>query len=130
MTNTQTNNQEGRAYVFSYYKGKIEDVIDELPRAQQLAETAPGLKIDVIAKLDDLADSNDPKLTKVVQDAQHNRMNYALRATLPNAGNRKTAEELNRVLANIHTSPLYGENDLLLGGIAYKHGDEYIFLRR
>ena len=127
MTNYKP--KTAKAYAFFHYKGKMADILDELPRARQLAKTPMSLEIKA-SKVNLLDCSNDSALAKIVEDAKSKHITHVLEATSPYLGNRKTAEELYAVLGNIFNSPLYAKNDPLLGGVTYRQGDKYVFMRK
>ena len=120
--------KEGKAYGFFYCQGKIEDVLDELPRARNLANAPKGLSLD-LKDIDNFDTQGDSKLVKIVERAKASQMSHVLSASTPSMGNRKVANELGAVMSNIYTSPLYTREEPFCAGIVYQRGGKYVFKR-
>lgn len=135
----------GEAYGFFYYQGKSEDIENVLPDIRSGTETPTELSLELIEGVDKLTTwKNKPRIHKsedgkyivdmfgdsdledIIQRAKNQHMSHALKANMPNSGNRKVAGFLGNVMNGIYTS-LYGKEEPFYAGIVYKRGEKYVF---
>ena len=116
----------GRAYGFFAYDGKTENVLDELPRARNLAQTPNEMGLE-LTEVDNLHIGEDSALAGIVEKAKQQNMTHALEASMPGVGNRKVSGEVAAIMNNIYASPLYAPGEQFCAGIVYKRGEKYCF---
>ena len=117
----------GKAYGFFNYAGK-RSISEVLPKIREGTKTPPELTLDLVEGVDNLDTENDSALVKIVQQAKQHRMSHVLTATLPDIGNRRTANFLGNIMNGIH-SELYDKTEPFYAGIVYKRGEQYVFRR-
>ena len=117
----------GRAYGFFHYAGK-DSIQEVLPQIREGTNTPPELTLDLVEGVDNLNTENDSALVEIVQQAKQRHMNHIVKATLPDVGNRRTAEFLGDIIGGIYTN-LYDKSEPFYGSIVYKRGEQYIFRR-
>jgi hypothetical protein len=118
----------GEAYGFFYYQGSSKDILEALPKIKRKTQTPSKLELNLTEGVNKLDTSKDSALDEIVQKAERQHMTHALKASLPEAGNRKTAGFLGNVMNGIYTS-LYDAKEPFYAGIAYKRGEQYVFRR-
>ena len=117
----------GEAYGFFYYPGG-KSIAEVLPQIRDGTETPSELILDLIEGVENLDTKNDSALVEIVQQAKRQNMSHVLKATLPNMGNRRTANFLGNIMNGIY-SELYDKSEPFYAGIAYKRGEQYVFRR-
>ncbi|MBU2637794.1 MAG: hypothetical protein KJ955_02380 [Nanoarchaeota archaeon] len=115
----------GEAYGFLQYNGRIEDLLEQIPEIRTTARTPPELSLQVIEGAGNLDTAGDPGLANVVRIAQGAGLNYVLKASLPNADNRKVAGLLGNINDDLYASRLYNNGRPFCAEIAYHNGVEY-----
>ncbi len=119
----------GKAYGFFYYKGKAKDISERLPYIRDKYETPSELNLNLTEGMDNLDATKDSALVEIVEQAKRQHMSHVLEATLPNVGNKMTADLLGDIMTGINFS-LYDKEEPFYAGIVYKRGEQYIFRRK
>mgnify|MGYP001175421245 CR=1 FL=1 len=118
----------GKAYGFFYYKGKSEDISEILPNLRDMYKTPSELSLNLVEGVDKLNITKDSALVGIVEQAKRQHMSHVLEATLPNTGNKITANLLGDIMTGINFS-LYNKKEPFYAGIVYKRGEQYVFRR-
>lgn len=119
----------GEAYGFLDYKGNTSDLVSALPKVKQDMKHLPDLSLEA-ACIDKTDTENDPALVEIVRRAKQAHMSHTVRATLPTAGNRRTAKALSDVLNGLYMDEnLYTGKEPFYADVAYKRGDKYVIMR-
>jgi hypothetical protein len=118
----------GEAFGFFYYNGAKEDIENELPSALILALTPSELELSLIEGVENLPYHGTPSLKGIVTKAKNQNLNYVLKGSQLNAGNRRVADELGDLLNILHLS-LYAKEEPFFAGIVYQRGKQFVFRR-
>ena len=119
----------GEAYGFLYYNGTTQRIIDELADARNISKTPELMGFDLVSQVDQIDTSNDSALADIVGRAKAGNMSHVIKASMPNAGNRRVAGLLCNVMSDLGVSPLYQQGEPYCADVVYKRGNQYIFDR-
>lgn len=131
----------GKAYGFFYYKGKAEDISEKLPYIRDMYETPSDLELSLTEGVCKFIGTSilgrkalagkpiDTQLRDVATQAKRQHMSHVLEATLPNVGNKMTADLLGDIMTGVNFS-LYDKEEPFYAGIVYKRGEQYVFRRK
>ena len=118
------NRLQGQAYAFFDCDASKEIIESKMPILRRESQTPSDLELSLTDDLDSLKEDD---LLSIVQEAKDSGMNYLLKATYPNATNKKTADELATMINMMYASPLYKPGEEFSGAIVYKEKDKYVF---
>ena len=116
--------ETGKAYGFFNCRYSKKEIESELPTARRLSITPSELELSLIEDFESL----DYRLFDIIREAHQNKIKYTLIATLPNATNKNTAEELSTIISNIYTSQLYEEGEDFPRALVYEDHGRYVSL--
>lgn len=114
----------GEAYAFFNCNATKQEIEQEIPFIRKLVKTPGELELSLTEGMDQI--KGDPKLLAIAKEAKEAGIRYFMEATLPNATNRATADELSSVLNQAYQSPLYQSGEQFRGEIVYKEKGEYV----
>lgn len=117
----------GEAYGFFYYGKDTQDIKKELPSIKDCAQTPSALELTLTEGVRNIT-TNDPALLSIIKKAEKYHMSHVLKATMPNVGNRRVAQELGDIM-NVMYMQFYAQNEPFNAGIVYKIGEKYVFRR-
>ncbi len=115
----------GKAYGFFDCKKSKTEIEAELPTIRELTQVPSALELTLMEGFDALKGS--PNFMQKVDEAKTAGLRYVLDASLPDATNRATADEVAAVLNQAYQSPLYQEGEEFKGGIIYEENGEFVF---
>ncbi|HII16153.1 MAG TPA: hypothetical protein HA362_07650 [Nanoarchaeota archaeon] len=121
--------KDGEAYGFMYCSATTQQIITELADAREITQAPSMLGIDLVAQVDQIDTSGDSALADIVQRAKAEKMSHVIKASMPNAGNRRVAGLLGNIIDGLYASPLYPAGAPYCAGVVYKKGAEYVFKR-
>jgi len=114
----------GKAYGFfdcDVTKGKIEEL---LPIVRSYAQTPSDLKHYLVEGMDNLGDVPD----SISEFGKNKGFKYALKAELPNASNKETADEVGHILNQVYQSPLFKDSDPFSGEVVHEDNGKLVFM--
>ena len=121
--------KQGEAYGFLYCNATTQQIITELADAREITETPSMLGIDLVSRVDELDTSGDSALAAIAERAKAAKMSHVIKASMPNAGNRRVAGLVGNLMDGLYASPLYAKGEPYCSGIVYKRGNGYVFKR-
>ena len=119
----------GEAYGFLYCSNTTQRIIDELADTREITQTPSMLGFDLVAQVDQIDTSKDSALANMVEKAKSNKMSHVIKASMPDASNRRVAGLLCNVIDGLYASPLYQEGEPYCADVVYKRGNQYVFDR-
>lgn len=120
--------KEGSAYAFFYCNADYKQVARKLPDIKERTKSPSDLELSLteVEKIEEV----DEQLQPVLDEARGAKMNYMLKASMPNIGNKRVADELDAIMINVYASQLYAKGEPLNAGIVYQRGERYVFKRQ
>lgn len=115
----------GRAYAFFDCGASKEEIERELPSIRKCVQTSSALELSLMEGTNNL--TGDSQLLQIAKEAKNAGIKYVMEATLPNATNRQTADELATILNQSYQSPLYQEGEQFRGKVVYEKRGRYVF---
>ncbi len=123
----------GRAYGFFDCTAKNEEIKAVLPTVRDLAQNPSKLELSLSEGvghsygLVNRAEANiNQDILSIAQEAEQAGISHLMRASLPNASNRETAEELSAVLNQTYQSLLYQEGEDFRGETFFEENGQYV----
>ncbi len=115
----------GEAYGFLHYKGGPDDISKQLGGFKEdEAKALPELRF-AVGKTGELNATGDSALEEILQLAKQADLNYAIKATLPCAGNKAAAEQMVGGMMWINGT-LYEDGGPFSAEVVYKEGENYV----
>ncbi len=126
---TRTNeNRVGVAYCFFSY-GHERSIERSLSYLRVGAEIPSETILEVIVGVHNVDTTKDPALVEVVEWALEQKRSHVLKASLPESGNRRTANIVGDLMNAIYQDLFYS-GESLYSTVAYKRGERYVVKRR
>ena len=122
----QKTDETGKAYAFFNCNASLEEISELMPQIREVAKTPGKLELDLTEDGNSLKEG-DEKLSELLSQAKEVGRQYVIDATLPEATNEQTANELSHLLNTAYNSSLYQEKEDFYGDIVYEKGGEYLF---
>lgn len=114
----------GRAYAFFDCRASKKQIKAELPTIREFAQIPPLLELSLSEKPEEM--ERQAKLLPSDIRAKVSGSKYFMKAKLPDATNKETADELAAILNQAYQSPLYDEGEPFFGEICYKEGNTFV----
>lgn len=137
----------GKAYGFFDCKASKGEIEAELPFIRDMTQVPSALEISLTGGIDGLEGDSDLRAVhekaksrivfpdsvgfldrlKIVEEMRNTDLKYVMAATLPDATNKATADEVSTILNQAYQSPLYQEGEHFRGSIVYQENGKYVF---